>query len=246
MLPTSLYGNDAGCRICLNENVKDVSPTQGGWLIRTSTQTISMDWLIDATTNRGGQLLRSERGQYQQLDQLISIFAIAQTTQTTDRDARTWVVSHPDGWCYTALTPSGKRIIAFQTDSDLAAPENINSAWLSKKLEECPIISALLQKHGYNFTTAPRWIAAHSGRFELCAGKNWLAVGDAAITFDPLSGLGSLKAFESAFNAVQAILHQADHQSACHMQWSNFLKERDDYYRAESRWNDSLFWSRRV
>ncbi len=236
---------DAGCRVCLNESVEDVSRTQGGWLIRTSTQTISTDWLIDAT-GRGGQLLRSERGQYQQLDQLISIFAIAQTNPTTDHDTRTYVESHTDGWCYTALTPTGTRTIAFQTDSDLVTQECINTAWLTCKLNECPIISVLLQKHVYNFTTAPRWIEAHSGRFEHCAGTNWLAVGDAAITFDPLSGLGSLKALESALNAVQSILYQADYAVACDIQWGNFLVERDDYYRAERRWSNSLFWSGRI
>ena len=234
----------AGCRVCLNENVEEVSPTQGGWLIRTSTQTIFTDWLIDAS-GRSSDLLRSERGQYQQLDQLISIYAITQTNQTTDHDARTWVESHPEGWCYTALMPSGKRTVALQTDSDLATPENINTAWLSKKLEECQTINELLRKHNYEFTSSPRWIAAHSARFEHCGGQNWLAVGDAAMTFDPLSGLGSLKALESASNAVQSILYQADYPAVCEMLWGNFRLEYDDYYRAELQWSDSPFWRRR-
>jgi hypothetical protein len=71
--------------------------------------------------------LRSEPGQYQQVDQLISIYAIAQIIQSTGHDARTYVESHPDGWCYTALTPSGSRTVAFQTDSDLVARDNTNT-----------------------------------------------------------------------------------------------------------------------
>lgn len=65
------------------------------------------------------------------------------------------------------------------------------------------------------------------------------------MTFDPLSGQGTAKSLDSAYHAVQAILHEKNYQTVCDQQWNNFLKERHSYYQAETRWHDAPFWSRR-
>jgi flavin-dependent dehydrogenase len=70
-------------------------------------------------------------------------------------------------------------------------------------------------------------------------------VGDAAMTFDPISGQGSAKALESARCAVQAILCEKDYQDDCEQLWLSYLSERRVVYREEMRWANRKFWSRR-
>src|SRR5207245_744542 len=52
--------------------------------------------------------------------------------------------------------------------------------------------------------SGPFIFAANSSRLDRLAGKNWLAVGDAAMAFDPLSSQGVYNALMSGLLAAQA------------------------------------------
>lgn len=235
---------DAGCHVRLDVSVERIERRGAAWTVHTSTGDLPAGLLVDCTGRRGC-IIGREGGRYEQVDPLISVFAVAEAPQPTDCDARTYVESHPDGWCYTALMPNGTRTIACQTDGDLLPQDAPTAAWFWEQLGACPQIGQLLRRHSYQLIDAPRAIAAHSGRFPQCVGPGWIAVGDAAMTFDPLSGQGSAKALVSASLAVEAILHRGDYQAACERLWLDFLRERRDSYRAEQRWRDAPFWSRR-
>jgi hypothetical protein len=43
-------------------------------------------------------------------------------SEPPDRDSRTLIESSVDGWWYTALIPSGRRIVAYFSDADLVPP----------------------------------------------------------------------------------------------------------------------------
>src|SRR5947209_19913475 len=51
----------------------------------------------------------------------------------------------------------------------------------------------------------PMLHAAASQRLETCKGDGWLAVGDAASTFDPLSSQGIIKGLRSGICAARSI-----------------------------------------
>jgi 2-polyprenyl-6-methoxyphenol hydroxylase-like FAD-dependent oxidoreductase len=235
---------EAGGSVQFDVSVERIERQAAGWTVHTSTGCLLANWLVDCTGRRG-TVIRHEGGRYEQIDQLVSVFAMAETSHRTDFDARTYVESHPDGWCYTALMPNGTRTVAFQTDSDLLPQESPTTAWLWERIAACSEICQLLNQHAYQLIDAPRVVPAHSGRFQQCVGSNWIAVGDAAMTFDPLSGQGSAKALESASLATQSILYHSDYQASCEKLWHNFLRERRDFYQAELRWSNSSFWSRR-
>ncbi|MFL5801049.1 MAG: NAD(P)/FAD-dependent oxidoreductase, partial [Roseiflexaceae bacterium] len=101
--------------------------------------------------------------------------------------------------------------------------------------------------------TPPRLYAAHSQRLDTIAGVGWLAVGDAAATFDPLSSQGIFKALRSGilaayaigdyFNGVHAGLERYEAWIA--REFEAYLDTRRDYYGRERRWADSPFWRRR-
>src|SRR5207248_5195126 len=55
--------------------------------------------------------------------------------------------------------------------------------------------------------SGPFIVPANSSRLDRVGDANWLAIGDAAMAFDPLSGQGVYKALQSALRAAKS-LHQ--------------------------------------
>jgi flavin-dependent dehydrogenase len=97
--------------------------------------------------------------------------------------------------------------------------------------------------------------SARTGWLDRAGGAAWLAAGDAACTFDPLSGRGIVAALltgRTAGRAADALLSGTDggaeadrHRDAIGSMLVDALLERADVYGAERRWWDAAFWSRR-
>ena len=97
-------------------------------------------------------------------------------------------------------------------------------------------------------------VAAYSGRVLPCAGKGWLAIGDAAQVYDPLSGQGIAKALSYALRAVETISAErrlgsmaiGSFVEATDRDYHDYLKGRLLHYRHEQRWLHEPFWRRRL
>jgi len=92
---------------------------------------------------------------------------------------------------------------------------------------------------------------AGSSRAAKLAGKCWLATGDAAIAFDPLSSHGITNAVYTAHRAAEAITHYLSDTHAKHFRqyadslsaiFATYLGTRHDLYRRERRWPRAAFW----
>ena len=98
-----------------------------------------------------------------------------------------------------------------------------------------------------------QWMAAASEVLECSAGTRWLAVGDAALAFDPLSSQGICRSLESGLLGARAIAAALDGHDSALLDWSfqnrqrfaSHVQTRQAYYRLERRWPDSEFWRRR-
>ena len=100
---------------------------------------------------------------------------------------------------------------------------------------------------------APILYPADSSALDIAADEGWMAIGDAAVTFDPLSGQGILKALHHGFLAAYAA---SDHlagrpyakerfRARIKGELEGYLAARERYYREEARWPASEFWRRR-
>ncbi|MCW2811307.1 MAG: hypothetical protein JWP61_1765, partial [Friedmanniella sp.] len=84
-------------------------------------------------------------------------------------------------------------------------------------------------------------------------GPGWLAVGDAAITFDPLASYGIGTALGAGVYAAAAVAgHLAGRPDALPRYaavvdglFAPYLVLRHERYTAERRWPDAPFWRRR-
>jgi flavin-dependent dehydrogenase len=136
------------------------------------------------------------------------------------------------------------------TDPDLDQPL---TALAAQQLQQAPHTRKRLGEPLQRaFRTAT--LAAGSTLRDCVATDNWVAVGDARMTLDPLSSSGILSALRSGRDAAELIF-QLDggvpdavrkYRERTMKTYAQYLRERQFYYGCERRWLDTRFWSRRA
>ncbi|HYU15297.1 MAG TPA: hypothetical protein VEL05_04475, partial [Candidatus Acidoferrum sp.] len=160
-----------------------------------------------------------------------------------------------DGWWYTTPAPAGGRVVAFLTDADLLPPRTTRTprAW-NERLALAPRIREALADAGCRLHAGPRITDAAVAHLEQPAGPGWVAAGDAAVSFDPLSSQGIATALlmgREAGRAVVAMLTRADPEplvrygAAYAALLEDHCRQRAAYYGLERRWPSAPFWGRR-
>jgi flavin-dependent dehydrogenase len=99
----------------------------------------------------------------------------------------------------------------------------------------------------------PSRVSAASTRLIQAFGNRWIAAGDSAQSFDPLSSIGITSAIVSGNNAAAALIHAPSfgaatlrqYQHGLDAEYSAYLSKRHEYYRMEKRWQGMPFWNRR-
>lgn len=93
---------------------------------------------------------------------------------------------------------------------------------------------------------------ANSSKPKHLAGDNWLAIGDAALAFDPLSSHGisnSIYGANSAFQAISASLAEGSaiplkkYEETLNGIFDAYLNQRKQLYASERRWAGEVFWA---
>jgi flavin-dependent dehydrogenase len=168
-------------------------------------------------------------------------------------DCELMVEAVRDGWWYTAALPSGRRVIAFMTDADLARHRGIGQPeqWMNA-LDATAHIGAIASR------ARPlgqiRLQAAGSQIMSGDATQTLLCVGDASSCFDPVSGQGIVKALRSAIFASYAVadwLERRDgrglarYRTFVASEFATYRRTLHDYYLLEQRWSANAFWQRR-
>lgn len=249
---------EQGVQIAEYTRLDDVVPTADGFTARLyrkqqDPEAISSRWLIDA----GGRpaVLSKQLGATQhQADQLLALYAYADSSTDSDQLASTLVEAVAEGWWYSALLPSRRRLVVFLTDADLLPRRNRTCPddFLAR-LGRTQHIQTLLHKHQYQLDPIVRGANTASMLLNRAGGERWLAVGDAALSFDPLSSKGIGNALYTGILAAQSIV-TADHQAhTCCPQYLQqierifavYQQQLRQFYQIETRWGTSPFWQRR-
>jgi flavin-dependent dehydrogenase len=229
--------------------VEDASLTNEGWKITISNEEIGSRWLIDAT-GRAAQVARGLGMSRSRDDSLVALCSWM-SEEHSYGPIRTLVESVPDGWWYTALLPGKTRVAVLHVDGE-NAPTILHTpgAW-EAEIARTVHLRTLLE-------AAPRsgelrGVEACGARLDRFAGKGWLAIGDAALSFDPLSSQGLLNALYTGMkgaNAVNSALNGelngvAGYTARLENIRVAYLQRYRLVYAAEHRWPDHRFWSRR-
>jgi flavin-dependent dehydrogenase len=185
-------------------------------------------------------------------DRLVGVAAIVHLRDKTPPDSATLVEARESGWWYSSPVPGGKLVLAWMSDADIVHGDGLarRERWL-EHLRAAPVTSVRAREADIpdRITT---W-SARSHCLDAVCGSRWVAVGDAATSWDPLSSAGILKALRSgklgAFAALDAIRGvdggSAKYRRIITAEYARYRQDRREVYRMEQRWPGSPFWQRR-
>ncbi|PSJ30557.1 NAD(P)/FAD-dependent oxidoreductase [Streptosporangium nondiastaticum] len=220
-----------------------------------AVEELPCDWVVDATGRRC--VIGRRRAVRHRQDRLVAAYTLFDRRlphgRGSDDDLRTLVEAVPGGWWYTVRIPAG-RLVAHLTDADLAPPAlRTPTGFLAHASRTLHLRTRL---EGYAPPpAAPRWTAAHGLRLSPPAGTGWLAAGDAALAFDPLSSQGILTALHTGAHAGRTVdLCLRGTVTEALTEYTAFLDGIADaylghhayYYGQERRWTAHPFWKRRT
>lgn len=210
--------------------------------LREGERTLHAEATIVAdATGRSASIARLCGAVKQQTDRLVALVA---TGGGASDDPATLVEACPDGWWYAASLPARRAAFVWTSDADLIARDAPDRAWR----EALASSTAARERAGGFAPDEVRLVSAATHRLDRFAGANWLAIGDAAFAFDPLSGQGVCKAIESALRAAQSVIggSTAGYESWCSAQFDGYVQQKRAYYALEDRWPERPFWARRA
>lgn len=246
-----------GAEPVLNARLRQVVREEGGWQLKASGAdgelALQCRYLIDAT-GRSAWLARALGAKKQRHDRLVGIATYHDASATTVEGC-SLVESVPHGWWYSAPVPDGRVVSVLMTDSDLLQDNHASrSAFWQSALEQAPRTRARIG--GLAVLEPLRVWPAHSQWLEPCCGEGWVAAGDAAAAFDPLSSMGIGYALSTGIQAARlAAAHLADptDTTAQRQSYSDDVRRHVDeyltlkrgYYDAERRFSTEPFWLRR-
>lgn len=205
--------------------------------------------LVDAT-GRAAAVARRLGARPIVWDRLVGLVGRTRGSQAQDRVVV--IEALEEGWWYSTGLADGSVIAVFFTDPDIADLSGAGRAATWQRLSAAaPLTSgrcAALANVG-----ALHALSARTQCLDRVCGPGWMAIGDAAQSFDPLSSQGIDKALQAGLRAAPRIAAYVDgderalhaHQSEARAAFAEYLALRRRFYRAEMRWPDAPFWQRR-
>jgi flavin-dependent dehydrogenase len=217
--------------------------SRGGRLQFRDGREAAAGFVIDAT----GLAARYARQQGARRVMLDRLSCVAGFFAAPDFGSHTMLEAVEYGWWYAARIPGGRVAVAVATDAATLKSAHLHTrnGWfvglastrhLSGKLRMSrPVLEAPIVR------TAP------SFRLQEPVGKKWLAVGDAASAFDPISAQGIYKALVTGIEAAGAIATGSlgTYAASVGSRWEDYLRNRAYFYEAEGRWAGAPFWTAR-
>jgi flavin-dependent dehydrogenase len=179
----------AGARVWRCAALRHVGREGGCWRLQFhhegSMHSLTALQLIDASGGRAalGRKLGARR---LVIDRLVglSVYVSGMGTQTAPQTIL--IEAAPDGWWYSAPLPDERAVITFISDADLVRGEGgslskvfarkfSQTHYVSGRFGELPVLSPIHVNCAQSQTLSP------------CVDAGWVAAGDAAASFDPLS-----------------------------------------------------------
>jgi flavin-dependent dehydrogenase len=248
---------EAGAHLVEGSRVRDVQHDGRAWCVDAADRRWHARWIVDAT-GRPARIARRLGARRLLFDALVGVAATCRDPDPAGRH-HLLLEAVAEGWWYSAPLPGGadaSAVVMLMTDADACAGARLHrtDAWHAALAR-----SSATQARCAQALTAPQVHPAQSHRLvrgRMPAPGPWLAVGDAALAVDPLSGSGVLRALQQAREAADTIVRGledppcageaiAAFEAACDDACTRYLVERAGQYAMERRYA-TPFWQRRL
>lgn len=214
---------------------------------------LTTKWIIDATGRSAAVLKKLKVNRTTFETQLAAIAWLS--PNKNDYDQTTRIKSVENGWWYSSLLPDKIRVISFHGLAEnvttfVKSSDHFIQAANESRIVPYPIqVDSILegvQARKADVAKAAQW-----------HGDSWLAIGDAALSFDPLSSQGIFFAFYSGVRAAETIaetFQSPENKTLALQKFSNELenvfhanqRSRRYYYSIEQRFRESDYWKSRL
>lgn len=208
---------------------------------------VQAEVVIDAS-GRSAWLARSEDALPRRDDALVATARWFEHDGGHGRIDGALIESVADGWWYSANLPGRRGVAMFMTDHDLRSQRSWDA-----RLAAAPATAQRLASWRTEGNELVR--AAHSQCARALTGDGWIAAGDAAAAFDPISSMGigfSLRSGMEAARVAAGMLDGdgADDAAAAYSAsigriYADYRSRLAGIYALERRWSEEVFWHRR-
>ena len=221
------------------------------------TEMLSASYVVDATGRAAA--LGTSLGLSQTRDDPLFSFAMLFDASDEDRDGYTRIEACDYGWWYSNRLPSAsgaQRLVVLHAD------QGSNAAKTATRRDG--FLSLLAQTDLMRSTVSPATAVgnvhgapAGNATLDHIAMQGFLAVGDAAQAYDPLSSQGLDRALTSGALAGHALTYAlsnpqdprpylAHYHQSLRQHWAQYLIQHRTYYAMEPRWANHPFWASRT
>jgi hypothetical protein len=207
--------------------------------------------VVDASGRRAtaGRKLGSIRKRF---DRMVGLVARAKGHAMSGDGGRVRIESMEDGWWYGVQLHCGDHILTYMTDADVLKqhPHGARGVW-QERLQASRLLSPLAASRSRSqeldvFDASSQYVPPPKDRF-------FLAIGDAAMAFDPISSWGITKALCDGYYGAGAIRREfggekgavVDYTMQRQREFEFYMAKRAAVYEAECRWGHSGFWRSR-
>jgi flavin-dependent dehydrogenase len=229
----------SACFECKSQSTRDTSSTR---------EVIEASYVIDAS-GRSCAVARRLGSLASRFDEQIALVGwLAPVAGRAALPACLLLEAREAGWWYTVPLPDGFSVSAFVCDPVRSSDLTPSARWhaeLAKTLHTGRRVNGYALKH-------LEVVACGSSKLDVAGGMGWIALGDAAMTYDPLSAQGPDKAlragvdFASQFAARGATGFAVDeYQARCDEEFSTYRKTLRWFHAQEQRWRGAPFWLNR-
>jgi menaquinone-9 beta-reductase len=237
--------SDGGADVRVGHAVRFTSHPQGGYIAELGDARERCRIAILATGRCGGGLGLPYARRY--LDHQVAVFGHF-VSPKGHSESRMLVEAIPGGWFYLAGLPDNSTMAVLLTLASLVpARRRERLRWYLERLARTDII-----RRSLNGCALPQHVSVMDARASVArrsAGDHWLAIGDARIALDPLTGRGLLWAIDDAATAArllttvswQEFAERVQAQTSRELQ--GYLDQRSRVYAAEQRFGHDTYWS---
>jgi len=158
-----------------------------------------------------------------------------------------------NGWWYVAPQHNNELVIMFFTLHELLPKKKLLASFIRNELETSLYISKLTKTANLDFDTL-KVIPSGTNRLDIPYGDNWIAVGDAAFSYDPISSYGITSALASGLYAGHALASKLSEEEDAMLTYryivenafQAYMEKLSNHYALENRWKDSTYWKKRI
>lgn len=207
-------------------------------------------YIVDAT-GRKASICRHLGVQKKELDTQITFSFSHKLTDNIPRQI--WIEATENGWWYLAPTTNDIINCMFFTLKELTPKKNEIVSFLKNELNKTQQIQKIIQpteKEFFQNNPMP----SGTSYLEKPYGENWIAVGDAAFSYDPISSYGITSALASGYYGAHAIASKLNNEEDAFMSYhyvlengvQSYLQKLTHQYSMEKRWSNSYYWCNRL